>query len=83
LTEPSGWRVNDVVGYDVMRESAVALATLLIRETRTTSEPDRARGELAQLRQDVLTVDAFDRAAVAALAARLEDRTRKLSEELS
>ena len=83
MAELSGWRVNDVVAYDVMRESAVALATLLVRETRTASEPDRARGELAQLRQDVLTVNAFDRAAVAALAAQLEHRTRKLSEELS
>ena len=67
----SPWRVNDVVAYDRMRETAVTVFALLHEASH--------REELAILRRDVLTVDAYDRSAVAALQARLDRRVRDLS----
>lgn len=78
----SVWRTNDVVAFDVMRASATTLAALLVNAARSASEPDGAREELARLRRDILTVDAYDRAAVAALGARVDVRIRQLSGEL-
>jgi hypothetical protein len=67
----SPWRVNDVVAYDRMRETAITIFALL--HAASHSE------ELARMRRDVLTVDVYDRSAVAALQARLDDRLRELS----
>ncbi|MDR7110879.1 hypothetical protein J2X03_000735 [Microbacterium trichothecenolyticum] len=67
----SPWRVNDVVAYDRMRETAVTVYALLHAASQ--------RDELARLRRQVLTVDAYDRAAVSALTARLDRRLRELS----
>ncbi|MFF2486263.1 hypothetical protein ACFVSU_07690 [Microbacterium sp. NPDC058062] len=67
----SPWRVSDVVAYDRMRETAVSVFALLQEASH--------RDELATVRRDVLTVDAYDRAAVAALQARLDRRVRDLS----
>lgn len=67
----SPWRVNDVVVYDRMRETAVTIFALLHAASH--------REELATIRRDVLTVDAYDRSAVAALQARLDRRIRDLS----
>ena len=67
----SPWRVNDVVAYDRMRETATTVFAVL----HAASQPE----ELARLRREVLTVDAYDRAAVAVLSARLESRLRELS----
>ncbi|WP_374976631.1 hypothetical protein ACEYYH_02040 [Microbacterium trichothecenolyticum] len=69
MTSP--WRVNDVVAYDRVRETAVTVFALLHAAS--------LRDELAGLRSDVLAVDAYDRSAVAALQARLDDRLRELS----
>lgn len=65
----SAWRVNDVVAYDAMRESATTLTALLLGAAH--HELDVAQADVAQLRGDVLAVDAYDRAAVAVLSARI------------
>lgn len=67
----SPWRVNDVVAYDRVRETAVTVFALLHEASH--------RDELAIIRRDVLTVDAYDRSAVATLQARLDRRVRDLS----
>lgn len=67
----SPWRVNDVVAYDRMRETATTVFALLHAASQ--------REELLRLRREVLTLDAYDRAAVAALSARLQTRLRDLS----
>jgi hypothetical protein len=67
----SPWRVNDVVAYDRMRDTATTVFALLYAASQ--------REELAALRWEVLTVDAYDRAGVGALQARLESRLRDLS----
>lgn len=67
----SPWRVNDVVAYDRMRDIATTVFALL----HAASQPE----ELANLRRDVFTVDAYDRSAVDALTALLQIRLRELS----
>lgn len=75
----SPWRVNDVVAYDRMRDSATAAFALMQAAARPEhGDAEAARAELALLHQEVLDVDAYDRDAVAALAARLELRIREL-----
>lgn len=73
----SAWRVNDVVAYDAMRGSATTLTALLLGATHR--EQDVTRADIARLRGDVLAVDAYDRAAVAALAVRIDSRIAGLS----
>ena len=75
----SPWRVNDVVAYDRMRDAATQ-AFALLNAAAAVSSPaaDSAREELAALHREVTGVDPYDRAAVAALAARLEARVREL-----
>lgn len=76
----SAWRVNDVVAYEAMREAATRLAALLLASTRHGVETsERSGAELAQLRHDVLMVDGYDRAAVAALARRIDARIGELA----
>lgn len=76
----SAWRVNDVVAYESMREAATRLAALLLAPARHSVETsERSGAELAQLRHDVLTVDGYDRAAVAAIARRIDARIGELA----
>lgn len=80
MAEFSAWRVNDVVAYDLMGESALALTALLARAAISDSRmSDPVRLELAQLQHDILTVDGYDRVAVSALAERIAARIRELS----
>lgn len=75
--ENSPWRVSDVVAYDSMRAAGVDAFALLGNAIRSVDpRADDARADLARLRGDVLSVDAYDRAAVAALASRIEDLLR-------
>lgn len=75
----SPWRVNDVVAYDRMRDTATIAFALLQAAARANGpKAEAARQELTALRREVLGVEAYDRAAVAAVAARLEDRIRVL-----
>ncbi len=77
----TAWRVDDVVAYEAMRESATALTALLLRTT--TNEPAErpyAATEVGRLRSEVLNVDPYDRAAVAALALRIRDQLAVLAE---
>jgi len=75
----SPWRVNAVVAYDRMRGCATVAFALMHTGVRA-DDPDAeaARAEMALLHQKVLGVDAYDRDAVAAVAARLEARIREL-----
>lgn len=70
----STWRANDVIEYEAMRDSATLLMALLLQENYET-----VPGDIAQLRNDVLAVDAYDRAAVAELAAGIRSRIVELS----
>lgn len=75
----SPWRVNDVVTYDRMRHDATTLIALLIGVARAGGEEaEQARVELAGWRREVETVDGFERAAVTALAERIDIRVREL-----
>lgn len=75
--ENSPWRVSDVVAYETMRAAAVNAFALLANAIRSVDpRAYDARAELARLRGDVLSVDAYDRAAVAALTSRIEDLLR-------
>ncbi|KJL45768.1 hypothetical protein [Microbacterium trichothecenolyticum] len=75
----SPWRVNDVVTYDRMREAAIHLTALLAAVARADDPAaGAARDELTALHREVHAVDAFDRAAVAALAERIDGRIREL-----
>jgi hypothetical protein len=76
LAVPAAWRANDVVAYEAMRESSTTLTALLLH---TSLAPPDAHAEVVQLRQDVLGVDAFDRAATAALANRIAARIDELT----
>lgn len=80
MTEISSWRANDVVAYELLRESASTLTALLTYAASSdVSAPDGARLELTQLRRDLLTIDGYDRARVNALAAQIDARVRELS----
>jgi len=71
--------VNDVVAYDAMKEVATTLTALLFASgDHGSAGSDSVRAELADLRQDVLTVDGYDRGAVAELAVRIRDRVTQL-----
>lgn len=77
----AGWRVNDVVANDVMRESATMLTALLLRASNDDSARSAALdSEVRQLRHSMLSVDSFDRAAVASLTDRIRVRIRELTE---
>lgn len=75
----SPWRVNDVVTYDRMRHNATTLTALLIAVAHARGdEAEQPQVELAEWRREVETVDGFDRAAVTALADRIDRRIREL-----
>ena len=79
----SPWRVNDVVVYDRMRDAATILIGQLTAAVRSGgADAATARTELAALRREISGVDAYDRAAVTALADRIDRRVRELAEEL-
>lgn len=81
MTGKSAWRVNDVVVYDAMRDSASMLLSLLVNSSTAdqTGRDSNAR-EIESLRNDVLSVQAYDRASVSSLSARIEDRIAQLTE---
>jgi len=80
LVSMSAWRVNDVVAYDLMRAAATRLTAMLLSWVDADPEGSAsATEEVAQLRHDVLTVDGYDRAAVAALALRIDERIESLA----
>jgi len=80
VANTSGWRVNDVVAYEAMRESATTLTALLLRAANSRAlAPDDVLVELAELRRDVLAVDGYNRDAVSALTERITGRIRLLS----
>lgn len=76
----SAWRVNDVVAYEAMRESATLLTNLLLRSSIEDTGPSAAAlSELRQLYRDILDVDGHDRAAVKSLADRIAVRVAELT----
>lgn len=76
----SAWRVNDVVAYEAMRESATLLTNLLLRSSIEDTGPSAAAlSELRQLYRDILDVDGHDRAAVNSLADRIAVRVAELT----
>ncbi len=76
----SAWRVNDVVAYEAMRESATMLSALLLRRSADASSADI---EVRELRDAVVGVDGYDRTAVSALAAHIRGRIAELTESQS
>ncbi len=81
MTGRSAWRTNDVVTYDAMRESASMLLSLLVNSsTADRTGRDSNPGEIESLRNDVLSVQAYDRAAVSSLSARIENRIAQVTE---
>ena len=76
----SAWRVNDAVAYDLMRESATVLISSLVRlADRDASGSGQFRSEVADLRRRLVSVDAYDRAAVTVLTRAIEGRIDELS----
>jgi len=77
----SAWRVNDVVAYEAMRESASLLLSLLVSSSAADrADGDSTAGEIESLRSDVLNAQSYDRAAVSSLSTRIEDRIAELTE---
>lgn len=75
------WRVDDVVAYDVMRESATVLTSLILGVPGDDqSQTDRAVTEVIELQNSVAAVDGHDRNAVAELHEIIADRITSLSE---
>lgn len=80
----SAWRTNDVVAYDVMRESATALTALLVEASSDDSSASVKTGaEIWQLRRSVLDTNSYDREAVSALTDRIGGRIKELTETRS
>lgn len=78
----SPWRVNDVVVYERMRAAATILLARLTALARSGDRgADAARAEFTALHREVSGVDAYDRAAVSALAARVDRRIGELAGE--
>ena len=77
----STWRANDIVAYEAMRESANSLTAILLRTSPSDpATPSSAELEIRQLRDAVLRVDGYDRAAVSALASQISNRVAELTE---
>lgn len=77
----SAWRANDVVAYEVMRESATTLTALLLgSSSNDRSTFVEAGAEATQLRSSVLGVASYDREAVSTLADRIHGRIKVLTE---
>lgn len=76
--EPSEWRVNDAVAYEVLRETAGLLTALLLARSRSNPGDHEARRELENHRRELLAVDGFDRKAVDRLTIRLSVRIQAL-----
>lgn len=75
--EPSAWRANDSVSFDLARDAvntAVAMLYRLVDEGAMTL--DTANTEVAAMRRELLTTDAFNREAI-------ENLTRRVSIRLS
>ncbi len=77
MTGISAWRANDVVAYEAMRESATTLSALLLRSSAKSSASDV---ELKTLRDAVLRVDGYDRAAVSVLSTKIRERIAELTD---
>ena len=76
----SAWRANDVVAYETMREAAnTAIALLLRLSDEGAILPGRAHSEAAEIRRELFQVDGYDRDAVNAARAALEERIAALS----
>jgi len=79
LADTSAWRVNDVVAFEAMRESATTLTALLLhRSTGGRQTLSRAIEEITTLRESVLNTDSDDRAAVSLLAKSIDRRIEQL-----
>lgn len=64
-----------------MRESATVLTALLLRSASVEAATgDLLHEEVRELRRRVLSIDSFDRVAVALLAEEIKLRTRGLTE---
>lgn len=75
------WRVDDVVAYDVMRESVTVLTSLILTLSGDDqSQTDRAVTEVIDLQNSVTAIDGRDRKAVAELHGMIVDRIKHLSE---
>lgn len=76
----SAWRANDVVAYDGMREAASTVIASLLRRSGG-SEPGASAHltEAAELRDRVLQVSGFDRAAVDKMNAELQQEIELLA----
>lgn len=75
--EQSTWHVNDVVAYDLMRETSANVQARLIELARV--DDPTATDELVDIRRTTLAVDGYDRAAVDAYTRLLQQRDAELT----
>lgn len=79
MADISAWRVNDVVAFEAMRESATMLTALLLQRTPGGQQAlSHAIDEVTTLRVSVLNTDSDDRAAVSRLAKSIDRRIVQL-----
>lgn len=79
MADISAWRVNDVVAFEGMRESAIMLTALLLhRSTDGRQTLSSAIDEVTTLRESVLNTDSDDRAAVSRLSKSIDRRIIQL-----
>ncbi len=75
--QQSMWLVNDVVGYDVMRELSSSVQARLLDRVRAGD--DSARAELIEVRHNTVHLDGYDRASVDAYTQQLQLRDDELA----
>lgn len=79
MADISAWRVNDVVAFEAMRESATMLTALLLHgSTDGRQTLSGAIDEVTKLRESVLKTHSDDRAEVSRLAKSIERRIVQL-----
>lgn len=77
--EPSAWRANDSVNFDLARDAvntAVAMLYRLVDEGALSL--DTANSEVAVMRRALLTIDGFDRDAIDSFSRRVSTRLESL-----
>ena len=78
--EPSVWRTNDAVQFDVARESiSAATATLFELADREVVELAYAVAEARDIRVELLSIDGFDRQALDDFIDRVGQRVARVT----
>lgn len=83
VADRSAWRASDVVAYDGLRDAvAGAVATVFRFADEGVLAPAQASHEAVEIRRELLDVDGYDRDAIEAARAALNQRIAELTGRL-